>query len=90
MTRHQYERDIQLQRLSQGILGANPRYVQNAVDFTWERILDRKLRRDREFLRSVDCKRLDTFAGLYARMKKTQQECGRSELRIAGSKSVAV
>ena len=64
MTRQQYDRDIQLQRLSQGILGANPRYVQNAVDFIWERILDRKLRKC-DFERPVGQRRANILAALY-------------------------
>jgi hypothetical protein len=59
-------RDAELQRLAQGILGADPRYVQNVVDFLWEKLLDRKLQRSSEDLRSVDRKRLETLAGLYA------------------------
>jgi hypothetical protein len=64
MTRHQYERDIQLQRLAQGILGSNPHYVQNAVDFLWKRILDRKLRK-RDFERPVGQRRANILAALY-------------------------
>jgi hypothetical protein len=76
MTEQQYEREkrlelranreVELRRLARARLTADPRYVQNAVDFIWERLLDRKLGRGSDSLRPVDRKRLDTLAGLYA------------------------
>lgn len=75
MTKQQYEREkrlemrdgreAELRMLAQGILDADPRYVQNVVDFIWKRLLDRKLQ-TRDSLPTRERVRLDTLRGLCA------------------------
>jgi len=75
MTKQQHERekllqmraarDAELRMLAQGRTNADPRYVQDVVDFLWQKLLDRKFEQLNS-LRTIERQRLHTLAAHYS------------------------
>ena len=58
-------RERELRILAESRIGADPRYVQNVVDFLWSKLLDRKLQ-SAPSLPVLEQQRLNTLAALYS------------------------